>query len=89
MQDSTADGIYRRDNGINGRDSVPGANLNAGTSRFTQGPDFAPALEVLPVDLHVVGALGLGDGDEFGDVLGASVAEPHGPRIVGLFELDL
>ena len=59
-------------------------NLNAGTSRSTQGPDLAPALEVLLVDLHVVSALGLGDGEEFGDVLGASVAESHGPRIVAL-----
>ena len=41
------------------------------------------------MDLRVVGAFGLGDGEEFGDILGASVAETHGPRIVGLFELDL
>ena len=41
------------------------------------------------MDLHVVGAFGLGDGEEFSDVLGASVAEPHGARIVGHIELDL
>ena len=41
------------------------------------------------MDFHVVGALRLGDGEELGDVLGASVAEPHGARVVGQVELDL
>ena len=57
--------------------------------RSTQGPNLASALKVLLVDLHVVGALGLGDGEEFGNVLGASVAESRGPWIVGQVELDL
>ena len=59
------------------------------SARSTQGPDFASALEVLLVDLHVVGARGFGDGEKLGDVLGAAVAEPYGPRIVGQVELDL
>jgi hypothetical protein len=41
----------------------------AETFRSTQGPDFAPALEVLLVDLQFFGALGLGDGEQLGEVL--------------------
>ena len=60
------------------------------SARTTQGPDFAPALEAFLLDLlHVVGAFGLGDGEQLGDVLWASITEPHGPRITGQAELDL
>lgn len=69
--------------------SRPDRDCRRHSARFTQGPDLASALEVLLVDLHVVGALGLGDGEKLGDVLGAAVAEPYGPRIVGQVELDL
>ena len=59
------------------------------SARSTQGPDLASALEMLLVDLHVVGTLGLSNGEELGDVLGAAVAESHGSRIVRQVELDL
>jgi len=41
------------------------------------------------VDLHIVDTLSFGHAENLGNVLGASVAEPHGPRIVGQVELNL
>ena len=41
------------------------------------------------MDFYVACALGLGDGVEFRDILGAPVTESHGPWIIGKDELDL
>jgi len=62
---------------------------SAGVPLSTQGPYLAPRLEDLLVDAHVINALGFGDCEEFSDVLGASVTEPDGTRIIGLIELNL
>jgi len=67
----------------------PLSGSNAREVLSTQGPDLSPALQLLLVDFYIAGALRLGDGVEFGDILGTSVTESHGPRIPGKDELDL
>jgi len=66
---------------------IPGSN--AREILPTQSPDLSPALEVLPVDFYVACTLGFSDGVEFGDILGTSVTESHGPWIIAKDELDL
>ena len=48
----------------------PLSGSNASEILSTQGPDLSPALQLLLVDFYIAGALRLGDGVEFGDILG-------------------
>lgn len=60
-----------------------------GIDGIAEGPDLAPALEHLFVDIQLVDTLVLGDGVDLRQIFRGSIAKPHGLGAARGVELDL